>query len=39
MHKGRRACDARYLAIGLLGLDRQLTHKAAKRALIAASRV
>jgi len=31
MHKGRRACDARYVATGLLGLDRQLTQTVAKR--------
>jgi len=39
MHKGRRACAARFIATELLGLDQQSTQTAAKRASIAASRV
>jgi len=39
MHKGRRTWDARYITTGLLGLDRQSTQTAAKRAWTAASQV
>ena len=35
----RRACDATYIATGLLGLDQQLTQTVAKRASTAASQV